>query len=146
MKYKAPRQRAWFVERHNGILREALRRTESQCKKEDLIATIEQVLAIVVFMHNSLICINNSTPYQALLGRQPAMLPPLEGCYLEEKAPRSDKDPEIHPEVVDPDAVAQRDMARVCEIAACNIIQAIAMSRLQRAHTHTQDSELAGKV
>ena len=138
MKYKAPRQRAWLVERHNGILREAMHRTEQQCKKEGLIATVEQVLATVVLMHNSLICINNSTPYQALLGRQPAMLPPLEGGYLEEKAPRSDKGPEIHPEVVDLDVVAQRDMARVREIAACNIIQATAIARLQRAHTHTR--------
>ena len=70
------------------------------------------------------------------------MLPPLEGGYLEEKAPPSDKGPVIHPEVIDLDAIAQRDMARVREMAACNITQATTIPRLQRAHTHKTMSSL----
>ena len=34
MNYKAPRQKAWLVERHNEILRVGLHRTETQILKE----------------------------------------------------------------------------------------------------------------
>ena len=82
--FKAPRQKAWLVERHNEILRQALHRTETQVKQESLISSFQWVLAIVTFMHNALICINGSTPYNALFGRQPPILPPLEGGYIAE--------------------------------------------------------------
>ena len=82
LKFKAARQKAWLVERHNEILRKGLRCTESQLIKESVRATFdEQVLATVFFMKNSLTVVNSSNSYQALFGRQPAMLPPLEGGH-----------------------------------------------------------------
>ena len=56
-----------------------MHKTEDQMKKEDCIVSLGTVLAIVTFMHNALIVIHNATPYQALYGRQPAILLPLEG-------------------------------------------------------------------
>jgi len=122
IKFKAPRQKAWIVERHNEILRRGLHGTESQLKKESLTASFEMVLAQVTFMHNSLTVINSSTPYQALLGRQPAMLPPLEGGTTGQV--ESLARPETN----------ARNEARVREMAAINIIESIAKDRLDRAH------------
>ena len=34
LRFKAPRQKVWLVERHNEIIRQALHRTEEQMKKE----------------------------------------------------------------------------------------------------------------
>ena len=49
--------------------------------KKYIKAPLTVVLAQVTFMKNALTTINESTAYHALLGRQPALLPPLEGGY-----------------------------------------------------------------
>ena len=82
--FKAPRQKAWLVERHDEIQRQSLHRAELQIKEECLIANFTWVLATVTFMHNALIGIDRHTPYQALFGRQPNLLPLLEGGYIDE--------------------------------------------------------------
>ena len=134
--YKAPRQKAWLVERHNEILRQSLHRVESQILKESLVCSFKCVLAIVTFMHNSLIVIHDSSPYNALYGRQPAMLPPLEGGYIREE----DHDGRVRridaTGMHDLDAKYQRHLSRVREIAAATIIEVTALSRLQRADRH----------
>ena len=82
----------------------------------------EQVLAIVTFMKNALTVINTSTPYQALFGRQPALLPPMEGGYqggVTGDLARVETN--------------SRHAARIREIAATNIIEGNAQARLQRA-------------
>ena len=81
LKYKAPRQKTWMVERHNELLRIGLHLTESQMIKEGMEVPFPQVLAIVTFTKHALALVNNSTPYQALLVRQPTLLPPLEGGH-----------------------------------------------------------------
>ena len=120
LKFKAPRQKAWLVERHNEIIRRGLHRTESQLLKESIRCTFEQVLYIVFFMKNSLTVVNTSTPYNALLGRQPAMLPPLEGGHSGEIDSMARAETNAH------------DHARVREVAAINIIEATAHQRLER--------------
>ena len=79
LKYKAPGQAAWIAEKHNDLKRRALHKTESQLIKESLVTTFDHALCIVTFMQNALINIKGRTPYQALIGRQPNMLPPLIG-------------------------------------------------------------------
>ena len=39
MRYKAPHQKAWLVERHNALIRNALQKAESQVIKESLCIT-----------------------------------------------------------------------------------------------------------
>ena len=121
LKFKAPRQKAWIVERHNEVLRRGLHGTESQLLAEDIRVPFEQVLATVTFMGNSLTVVNTSTPYQAVLGRQPAMLPPLDGGHLGQV--ESMARPETN----------ARFEARVREVAAVNIIESLAVARLDRA-------------
>ena len=82
-------------------------------------------------MYNALICINGSTPYQALYGRQPPMLPPLEGGYIEESELKSSGVSKT-----DLSRSAPRDQARVREIGAGAIIEATALKRLERADPH----------
>ena len=81
MKYKSPRQKAWLVERHNASIRFVLQRVATQVIKESLWVNFNTMFALVTFMHNALVCINQHIPYQALLGRQPNLVPPLEGGY-----------------------------------------------------------------
>ena len=123
LKYKAPRQKAWVVERHNEMLRTGVHTTETQSLKEGIHLPFECTLAIVTFSLNSLTVINTSTPYQAVLGRQPQMLPPLEGGYLHER----------DPSLIRPGAM-HRHEARVREIACTNIIEHHAKRRVERAH------------
>ena len=113
-----------IVERHNEIIRRCLQTTEQQLVKEGLKAPFEQALQMVFFMHDSLTVINNSTPYQALLGRQPAMLHPLEGGHSGQVESQSRLETNT------------RHHARVREIAAMNIIEATARARLVRADKH----------
>ena len=83
-------------------------------------------------MRNALIVINKSTPYHALLGRQPAMLPPLEGGYID----HTDTARRLGVQVSEMEGAGLRNLARVREIAASQIIETTAISRLQRADRH----------
>ena len=124
LRFKAPRQKAWVVERGNEIIRQGLHKTETQLIKEGLThIPFECVLSVVVFMKNALTVINTSTPYQALLGRQPAMLPPMEGGHLGQVT-----------DIARPGTDA-KCQARVREVAAINIIEATAKARLERANS-----------
>ena len=120
-KYKAPHQTIWTVERPNALIRSALQRCESQVLKESLVASFATVLGLATFMHNAWTSTNNHTPYQALLGRQPHLLPPLEGGYYGDLGVKG-----------------QDDFARVREIAAVAIIQAIVQQRFQRGGKRNQ--------
>ena len=127
LKFKAPRQKAWLVERGNEILRQALHKTETQLLQEDLTSiSVECTLAMVTFMKNSLTVIGTSTPYQALLGRQPLILPPQEGGTTAQQ--NGGTAVECNRGFTD-----GKHQARVREIAAINIIEANAKSRLDRA-------------
>ena len=41
LRYKAPRQKVWFVERHNVLLRSIVQRVESQAFKQSLCVSFE---------------------------------------------------------------------------------------------------------
>ena len=101
LKHKAPHRKAWLVERHNAPIRLALQKAEWQVIKKSLCISLITVFGLVTFMHDALIYINNHAPYQALPGRQPALLPPLQGGY--------------HGDL---DAQGQNNCARAGEIAA----------------------------
>ena len=76
---RAPGQHARIAERRGAILRESLHRLESQAVREGIEISFKSLLAESTFAGNALINIGGRSPYQALYGRQPAMLPPLEG-------------------------------------------------------------------
>ena len=70
LKIKAPRQKAWIIERHNAPLRATVHTTEDQLSKEGTHVNFDVVLSICVFSLNAMSVINSSTPYNAVLGRQ----------------------------------------------------------------------------
>lgn len=89
-------------------------------------------------MHNRFIVINKSTAYQAPLGTQPSILPPLEGGDIKENNEQCAVHGGLHRRnaVHDLSAEGLRDLARAREIAAAQIIEATALSRLQMANIH----------
>jgi len=82
LRFKAPRQQAWIVERHNETLRRMIHWTEAQIKSEGIWILFEQIVAICTFVHKSMVVIDGSTPYKGAFGRQPVVLPPLVGGHL----------------------------------------------------------------
>ena len=76
LKYKAPRQKAWIVERHNELLRQGLHTTETQMIKEGIVMPFKVILATVTFAKNALTVVNDSTPYQAVGTRKATKHPP----------------------------------------------------------------------
>ena len=74
---RAPEQHARYVERHGALLRRAMHLTQAQCEREGVAITIKTLLAQCIFVCNALTSVGGVTPYQAVLGRQPAILPPL---------------------------------------------------------------------
>ena len=84
-------------------------------------------MAIVTFMKNALTVINGSTPYQGLIGQQPALFPSLEGGTTEESGVEQ---PLVNYKL------NCRHNARVRELAATNIIEAISLARVDRASKH----------
>ena len=81
-----------------------------------------------VLSRSALVRINNHTPYQALLGCQPHLLPPLEGGYYGDLDVKG--------------GGGQHDLARVREIAAISIIEATAKQRLARGDKRQQVAAL----
>ena len=96
--------------------------TETQLKRDGVQVPFEQVLATVTFMKNAITVINGATPYQAVLGRQPTILPPLEGGYQGEVSQEGARF-----------ETNSKHQAQVREAAASSIIEASARARLSRA-------------
>lgn len=121
MKYMPPYQNALLVERHNALIRSALQRAEAQVIKESLCISFNAMPGLVAFMHNSLVLITNHTPYQALPGRRPHLLPALGRGH--------------HGDL---NVKGQNAVAGVREIAAVAINEATAKQRLDRGDKRNQ--------
>ena len=125
MKLRAPQQHARYIERRGAVLRATLHVMHEQLERESAQCSFPIVLAEAVFAGNALTHVGGSTPYQAVYGRQPAMLPPLDAPDLpsiEEISSRGDH---------------QRERVRHAALEA--MMQATSMARLNRASkTRTQ--------
>ncbi|CAE7210155.1 unnamed protein product [Symbiodinium sp. CCMP2456] len=127
-KLRAPQQHARYIERRGAVLRAQMHTMEEQLEREGIVYTFPALLAEAVFAGNSLTHVGGSTPYQAVYGRQPWMLPPLETPDLvarDEMSSEGDR---------------QRELLRQTALSA--MISATAAARLNRAaHSRTgQDS------
>ena len=98
------------------MLRMAMHITEEQAKREGIKLTFPRPLAVCIVAGNALTSVGQATPYQAVSGRQPPMLPDLEV-------------PSFEPG----DSANGRKEARVREIALMSMMQATAMGRTVRA-------------
>ncbi|CAE7940212.1 unnamed protein product [Symbiodinium sp. KB8] len=78
LKPRAPQQHARFIERRGAVLRVTMHVMQEQLDREGLVYTFPSLLAEAIFAGNALTHVGGSTPYQAVYGRQPAMLPALD--------------------------------------------------------------------
>ena len=75
---RAKHKKAWVVERHNEILRNACHKSQTQLAVEGVEIKVSHVLVEAVYSNNALLTIGEGAPYIALLGRVPPLLPQIE--------------------------------------------------------------------
>ena len=114
LKTRAPGQHARFAERHGAFLRAVLHIMTEQMKREGIELSPRVMVMSAFFALNALTTVGTKTPYQALYGRQPAMLPPIEG-------------ESIH------DGADGRKEQRIRHIAINSMVQASAIAQTTRA-------------
>ena len=128
----APNQHTRIADRRIAVLRDALHKLGSQLNDEGLIVPFERMLHETTFALNSLSSVNGCSPYTAVLGRVPAILP--------------------HEDSVVSDGIPDHCSGhshRLCEIAVQAIAEGTARERMKRAlHSQTRPSgaELEFKI
>ncbi|CAE7314416.1 RE2, partial [Symbiodinium necroappetens] len=110
---KAKYAHASVVERHNALLRRQAHLLLEQSNEDGLRVPFSAILAEAVFAKNTLLRINNFTPYEAVLGRTPPLYDLIAPEFGEE--------------------VAAKDADRLRGKALRAILQATAESKAQRA-------------
>ena len=72
-------QHARYVERRGALLRDTIHRIEGQLQEEGIAGIpFESILAEATFCGNAMLTVGGSTPYNALYGRVPKMLPSID--------------------------------------------------------------------
>lgn len=130
LKIRAPGQHAQYAERHGALLRIVMHLTEDQCKREGIPITMKMLVTQSLFVLNAMTTVGDSSPYNAVLGRQPAILPPLADSTTADGAG---------------DSADGRREARIREIAINSMTQASAMARVNRASSARTTSSTQGK-
>ena len=120
VKVRAPQQHARYIERRGAILRHQMHLIEEQCKRENLSISFTRLLGEATFCGNALTFTGNSSPYNAVYGRQPACLPEIP--YVEDEMAEQARLPEN-----------QRIQQRIREIAVQTIVSTTASGRLTRS-------------
>ena len=111
IKFRGKDQHARYVERRGAILRHTMHVMQSQADREGIKIPFRELLAQAVFCGNSMTHIGGVTPYQAVLGRQPSILPPI----------------------VDEPGLDDRRESRIREIAIQSMVSATSAARVGRA-------------
>jgi len=111
LKLRGKDQHARYVERRGAILRHALHVADAQAVREGISLPFKELLAQCVFSGNALTHVGGVTPYQVVMGRQPAMLPPI----------------------TDDPSIDERRDARIREIALQAMIGATSAARVSLA-------------
>ena len=83
MKLKPVNTKAFTVERHNEIVRQGMHRLYDLCVQHCVAVPLRHRLVEVLFFKNSLLQYGGFSPYNSVIGQQPAMLPDIEGTNLE---------------------------------------------------------------
>ena len=72
---RAPGQHARIVERRGALLRDTIHRIDAQLKWEGIDVPFKIRVGEAVFAGDALLTVNNTTPYNAVYGRAPHLLP-----------------------------------------------------------------------
>ena len=115
---RAPQQHARIIERRGALLRDAIHRNDEQLKLEGITGIpFEERLSNCVFAGNAMISINDTSPYNAVYGRSPNLLPSLEFVHDDGEL----KTPSL------------KQIDRIREIAVASMVEGTANSRILRA-------------
>ncbi|CAJ1446370.1 unnamed protein product [Effrenium voratum] len=106
----AKEQHCGVVERHNELLRRQLHLIDTQAQNEGLPIGINTLIGEAIYAKNILFTVGNTTPHEAVFGRTP---PLLQVMAHDAAAP-----------------LAERDAARIRQIAVSSMIQATAQQKL----------------
>ena len=117
---RAKGQQVPYIDRRGALVREVINKIISQLKVEKIRMPMDQILAEAQFVTNALLTVNGSTPYNALYGRVPLILPDLNQV----DAPNEES--LDHPGLI-------RHTFRLREIAVGAMIAETALHRAQRA-------------
>ena len=91
-------QHARYIERRGALLRDTIHSVEGQMQEEGLVGVpFESILAECVFCGNALLTVGGSTPYNALYGRVPHILPSIEQVNIPESPGPSAEATLAHP-------------------------------------------------
>ena len=90
LRIRARGQHATTIEARNGILRHLLHVMEEDLKRHDIPLVFTRLLHEAMFASNAFTFYNGVSPYNALYGRQPAMLPDLPVLDHEQETETSD--------------------------------------------------------
>ena len=122
---RATDQHARYIERRGAIVRDQIHRTDAQLEHESITGIpFKYRLAEAVFAGNALISVNNTTPYNAVYGRVPRLLPDINQPNAEDKP--QDGDNIEFPGLL-------RNSHRLREIAVQAMVEGSARARLGRA-------------
>ena len=77
-RFTAIRQHPQIISKHPGLLRQLMNRIRIQCEQEGVPSTFRLRLGEATFAKNAMLEIGGDTPYRALLGRTPRVLPGFE--------------------------------------------------------------------
>ena len=75
---RAKDQHARYVERRGALLRDTVHRIEAQLDVEGIAIPFSHILSEAIFCGNALLTIRDSSPYNAVYGRVPRILPGID--------------------------------------------------------------------
>ena len=104
-----------MVERHHEIMRQQISKLHSQALREQLRVDFEQVMDEAVMAKNQLLTVGGVTPYQAVLGTMPRLLPEADRPTITEDL---------------------SDISRLRELALSTMVETTSQQRLNRAMKH----------
>ena len=117
---RAKGQQVPYIDRRGALVRGIINKMVSQLKVEKIKVPFEQVLAQATFASNALLTVNQSTPYNAVYGRVPKILPDI-------------NQPDAPNEGVLSSPGLIRHTFRLREIAVESMVQETAKVRAERA-------------
>ena len=113
---------ATTVERHHETLRQLIHKISEQCRSEGLTISLEDIVSEATVAKNSLLTINGFTPFTAVLGRTPNILPEHER-------------PTVSTLADNVGGQCSKHATRLREIAVASMLEHSAKERIERAKT-----------
>ena len=117
---RAKGQHVAHIDRRGALLRDTIHRIVAQLDIDGLELPFKQILNEAVFCGNALITVNDSTPYNAVYGRVPRLLPNI-----------NQEDAENESDLPGPGTI--RHVHRLREICVQKMVEGTAHARVSRA-------------